>query len=247
MMRGTAVFTCVLVALLALAVSPIAAPLLELQESMFDFGYAPQNSQISHVFWLKSIGTDSLKITKVIPGCGCTQAPIEKSDLGPGDSTRLEIIFNTKSYSGAISKSPRIETNTGDSIIRVQIKANCLVRPDSTYPVQFTPYKVDISQFGETVRNEMAFTITNVSDTNLTVTLVYEPAGLFDVTLPKEVKAGKTEQGKVILRPEALEQSFEKSFTVQVGDAAKTRFTVPVKRTVKSPELSQTATDSAGK
>jgi hypothetical protein len=246
MTKGTPIFACVLIALMALAISTIAAPRLELRETEFDFGYAPQNSQLSHVFWLKSVGTDSLKITKVIPGCGCTQAPLEKSDVAPGDSTRLEIIFSTKAYVGPISKSPRIETNTGDSVTRVQFKVNCLLRPDSTYPVLFKPYKVDVSQYGETPRSEMAFTITNVSDSDLTVALAYKPDGLFDVTLPKSVKAGKTEPGLVKLRPEALEQSFEKSFTVQFGDAAKTRFTIPVKRTLKSPALSQ-ATATAGK
>jgi hypothetical protein len=45
-----------------------SAPRLILPESEFDFGYVPQNSKISHVFWLKSAGDDSLKILKVVPG-----------------------------------------------------------------------------------------------------------------------------------------------------------------------------------
>jgi len=44
------------------------APRLVIAESEFDFGYVPQNSKISHVFWLKSAGDDSLKILKVVPG-----------------------------------------------------------------------------------------------------------------------------------------------------------------------------------
>ncbi len=45
-----------------------AEPLLSIPDPVFDFGYAPQNSTITHVFWLHSIGTDSLKIIKVSPG-----------------------------------------------------------------------------------------------------------------------------------------------------------------------------------
>lgn len=48
--------------------SAIAAPRLLIKETAFDFGYAPQNSKVSHVFWLYSTGDDTLKILKVKPG-----------------------------------------------------------------------------------------------------------------------------------------------------------------------------------
>ncbi len=46
----------------------ISAPRLTIQNSTFNFGYAPQNSKISHEFWLKSTGDDTLKILKITPG-----------------------------------------------------------------------------------------------------------------------------------------------------------------------------------
>jgi hypothetical protein len=46
----------------------VAGPRLSLREVEFDFGFAPQNAKISHVFWLLSTGTDSLKILQVNPG-----------------------------------------------------------------------------------------------------------------------------------------------------------------------------------
>lgn len=46
----------------------LAEPQLTIPESIFDFGLVPQNSTISHVFWLYSTGTDSLKIANVRPG-----------------------------------------------------------------------------------------------------------------------------------------------------------------------------------
>ncbi len=45
-----------------------AQPKLTIPNSIFDFGYVPQNSEISHVFWLHSTGSDSLKIISVKPG-----------------------------------------------------------------------------------------------------------------------------------------------------------------------------------
>lgn len=62
----TAVSLAVLVLLLASAA--MALPKMFLPEEEFDFGYVPQNSKISHVFWIKSVGEDSLKIVSVKPG-----------------------------------------------------------------------------------------------------------------------------------------------------------------------------------
>jgi hypothetical protein len=45
-----------------------AQPRLTIPESVFDFGKVPQHSQISHIFWLHSTGTDTLKIENVKPG-----------------------------------------------------------------------------------------------------------------------------------------------------------------------------------
>jgi len=60
------------IAVLALAAgfttSAKAESNLTIEESSFDFGYAPQKSKLTHVFWLKSTGTDLLKIAKIVPG-----------------------------------------------------------------------------------------------------------------------------------------------------------------------------------
>lgn len=60
-------FLILLLVLLA-AGSLAAAPRLTIPESTFNFGFVPQNSKISHDFWLESTGDDTLKILKVVPG-----------------------------------------------------------------------------------------------------------------------------------------------------------------------------------
>ena len=62
--------TIVLIAVLTLllASAAMAAPRLTIPVKEFNFGYVPQNSTISHKFWLVSTGEDTLKILKVVPG-----------------------------------------------------------------------------------------------------------------------------------------------------------------------------------
>lgn len=163
---------------------------------------------------------------------------MDKTDIAVGDSTRIEIIFDTKTYASKVSKRPSIETNEGPPEKHVSISATIVPRPDSTYPIIINPYKVDLSQLGEKVINESPIVFKNVSDQNLEVSLIATEGAHFELDLPKSIPAGGEASGKVTLKQEAYGNSFEKSFTIELapagGDAAtKTRFTVPVKRTVR--------------
>jgi hypothetical protein len=151
----------------------------------------------------------------------------------------LEIIFNTGHYNGPVSKRPSIKTNEGAELKYVQITTSVYTNPDSTYPINISPYKFDISQFGEKTRNSLEFSITNLFDSDLEVKLVDMPLNMFKVTLPKKIKAGKVEKGKIEVLDEYLKSEFEKSITIELSDSQKTRFTIPVKRTVRIPGSGQ--------
>ena len=43
-------------------------PKVHFSETSWNFGKIPTNSGVSHVFWIKNVGTDTLKILKVRPG-----------------------------------------------------------------------------------------------------------------------------------------------------------------------------------
>lgn len=225
-------YTCVtlLWCSLLLCGSLAAAPRLTIPEGTFDFGYVPRNSTVSHMFWLKSTGTDSLKINSVDPTCGCTKAPLEKDRLAAGDSTRMEIIFNTGVYTGPVYKNPRIQTNESQFHQEVHFKATVLIKPDSTRPIVIVPYGIDLSKTGPAEQLTATFTIKNVSSTALTPALIEASTAYFRVSLPAIIPAGRSATGVIRLTKKGARESFEKSFTMQVNDLQRSRFTVPVKR-----------------
>ena len=240
MFRKTLLVGLTAFALALLVSAAYAAPRMQLSETTYNFGYAPQNSRISHIFWIKSTGDDTLLITKVIPGCGCTKAPLEKSELAPGDSTRLQILFKTGHYKNHVAKAPKIESNASDIPNNIRIESFVVARPDSTFPLVISPYKLDISQFGEKTRDQMTFKVTNVSDKSLKVSVIDKELRKFDVELPKSVDAGATIEGKLQLTDDAVLSEFESSLTIEVDDEMHSRFTIPVKRAVTTVSSSQT-------
>lgn len=219
---------------MALSLSAYAAPRLVLPEVEFDFGFSPQNSSISHFFWMKSAGDDTLKILDIIPGCGCTKAPLERDIVASGDSTRVEIIFSTGSYQGPVSKSPRVKTNEGEPDKFLRIRTTVVTRPDSTYPVVIKPYKLDMTQFGEKARSETKFSMMNLTQAPLTPIIVSTQNDYFQVTLPKSIPAGGSAEGTVMVKPDVMEKAFDKSFTIELNDESHSRFTIPVKRQLRS-------------
>jgi hypothetical protein len=66
-MKTRVVLCSILILVLAAGLAQ-AAPHLTIKEPVFDFGYVPQHSKISHTFWLHSTGDDTLRILKVVPG-----------------------------------------------------------------------------------------------------------------------------------------------------------------------------------
>ena len=58
----------IVIVVLIMSSSLLAQPRLTIKNNSFDFGFVPQNSKISHNFWLYSTGEDTLRILRVKPG-----------------------------------------------------------------------------------------------------------------------------------------------------------------------------------
>lgn len=210
-----------------------AGPQLTIPEDSFDFGSVAQHNLITCSFWLKSTGDDTLRILNVIPGCACTEAPLLDSVIAPGDSTRLEIRFNTRQFLGKTLKKPYVMVNADDKQHHVYLQSIVHTDPESLEPLKFEPYRVDVSQFTEKPRRRSRFIIRNVSDQDLHLSLIKSGPLNFDVQLPDKIKAGDEALATVIVKEELIKEPFEQSITIELDDESGTRFTVPIRRDVK--------------
>lgn len=226
-MKKLTIATVMFTLLMLCSLSVFADPKAEVDNSTFDFGFAPQNAKLSHKYWIKSTGTEDLKILKVVPGCGCTKAPLEKNTISSGDSTWLEIIFSTKKYKSKISKSPKFFTNTIPDVHRISFTTQ-VVQPDEvTYPLVIEPFNLNLTGLkpdNESVR----FSITNKSDQELTISIIDFAGDKFRTLLPEKIKAGEIIDGMVQLLSAGAEATFQKSLTIEVNDVKRTRYTIPV-------------------
>lgn len=232
-----------------LSTSGVAAPGVKINNDTFDFGKVIQNATTTHTFWIKSTGTETLRITGVEPGCGCTQMPLTDSSVAVGDSTPLQIIFSTKSFIGNVNKRPFIATNAPapHSSPGMSIFAEILTDPESALPVVLRPARLDVSQFTVQPRRRATFEIVNKSSEPLKISPVDTVHKSFTIELPAKIGAGETVKGTVIVKKSEIEKSFRESFTLEVvGSESRDRYTLPIERIYRIKETNP-ATSNAGK
>ena len=232
--RSAVVFLLLLMSMVVSAVS--AQPGIRIPGESFDFGRTAQYAVVSHRFWIHSTGNQPLVITKVVPGCGCTKAPLRDSVIAPGDSTYLDLYFSTKSYRGYVKKRPYVETNIDGSQHYMMISAELLPEPDTIQPIHLSPARLDVSQFKPKVRRKAGFWIVNTDAVDYKITPVDHAAHAFAVELPTLVPAGDSAKGQVTVTDAFLEADFEESFTFEISDSSRTRYSLPVKRMYRVKE-----------
>ncbi|UCD64089.1 MAG: DUF1573 domain-containing protein [Candidatus Zixiibacteriota bacterium] len=214
----------------------LAGPAIEIAPGTFNFGKTMQHSTVTHTFWVRSTGDAPLKITEVVPGCGCTRAPLKDSLLAPGDSTSLEIIFSTRSFTGQVHKRPYLLTNASDDKIYIDIKAEVLSDAKTMHPLRLTPYPVDIPHNPGRQNQRALFLIENVGDRAVVLRVIDQPSATFQVTLPDKIEPGQTAEGVVTVAKESAGIEFNRSFSFDIVENPRIRYTVPVRRILPAPQ-----------
>ena len=211
---------------------------IAVSEAQFDFGRVAQGTSVSHVFWIKNIGDDSVHIQDIKPGCGCTKTPFEPKTLTTGESTHVELVFATGQFSSSVTKNAKIISDASGIIPRLLFHADVRPAMDSVDVFAVQPYKIDLDQNEDadaTPNLEYPFMLKNRSDANLTFSVVSAPDGLVTIDFPagKAVAPGGELPFKAVFDKGIADDVFTKSFTIQASDANKTRLTVPISKTMR--------------
>ncbi len=196
----------------------------------FDFGYIPQNAKVSHTYWIDNLGTDTLRIFNVQPGCGCTKAPLSTFIAAPNDSLPIELVFDTGKRHRAQSKGTRVTCNDpAKSLFNLELSAWVYKEAEPAGPLTIDKnrmLKLTTDDLGKTF--EVRFK--NISEQSLAAKLIDFPDELVSVQMPTgAIGSGKEGVIRVHVNDKIRQANYHKSFTFEVADSAQTRYTIPVK------------------
>jgi hypothetical protein len=154
--------------------------------------------------------------------------PLSKRYVAVGDSTEVGIGLNIGRSARKISKSPRVSTSDpGQGDLTIKLEADVVAGFDSTTPATIHPQRIDIPPDKRDA--EYMLVIKNVSDGVIEPRIVSEQPGVLDIILP-EGPMGPGEEKAIYVK---IDKDFDKlahktSFTMDMSDAALTRYTIPV-------------------
>jgi hypothetical protein len=115
----------------ALSKSEPPAPLLSIDRLEYDFGSLDIENSGRHEFVVENRGNALLKITKGETTCRCTASDLERSELPPGESTKIVLTWRPTAEPGPYQQSATFYTNDPNKpkfTISITGKITALVR-----------------------------------------------------------------------------------------------------------------------
>lgn len=195
----------------------------------YDFGFVPYNTLIKHRAMLVNQCDSVIKIMKVIPGCGCTQIPMKKDQLAPGESLAVEMILDTgKIKTGFFQKAPVFLTDNRETPrVTVNLTGVNLKPDDPPPPMILTPRNLEFRRSHPDVVGTIE--IMNRSQKGVTARLL-SGSEYVEATLPvMQIAPGRKQTMSVRLKADAVKiDKLDESITIVFDDARQSRFTIPI-------------------
>lgn len=103
----------------------LTAPKIEFEKEVHDFGELKQGDKVKTTFVFKNTGKSELVIHKSKASCGCTASQPEKTNIKPGETSKIDVEFDSTGKEGPTSKQITVVCNDpAKPVTRLEIKCN---------------------------------------------------------------------------------------------------------------------------
>ncbi len=100
---------------------------IEFDSKNFNFGETVDGDMVRHTYKFTNTGDRNLVLINVTGSCGCTVPENwPKYPIEPGGEGEIEVVFNSKSRVGNVTKNIRVEANTHPSLTTLTLRGKVL-------------------------------------------------------------------------------------------------------------------------
>ena len=143
-----------------------------------DFGQLKQGDVVSHDFVFKNEGGAPLVVEKVETTCGCTAALVSEKKIAPGKDGRIKATFDTRGYSGRLSRYLYVVSNDAENPRReLSVSADIQVPPSAR--IDLDRYNVDIGLVLEGEAPTAKIVVKSAGERELKVEVAHESVKFF--------------------------------------------------------------------
>lgn len=200
---------------------------LSFEKPTIDFGTVNRGQKMSAVFTFTNIGKGPLIIQGVQSSCDCTTVSPQKGKVfGPNETGTIEVVFDSKDYSGKVTKALTVisnERSMSDRTLSVTATVNSEL--DATPP---------LADFGKVIPNQLSqqtIHLKNKMKSELKIEKLRYNAEFLDVGYTKE---GSDYVIYVKLKPSAPIGFFKETIWVENNSTALPEMPIPVRATIEA-------------
>jgi hypothetical protein len=239
--RRLGAVTVIAAAFVLAAASPAQTkkPLAVFKATSHDFGKVKQGDVVNHEFTFKNEGEATLVVDKIETTCGCTAALVSEKRIAPGKDGKIKTTFDTRGYSGRLTRYLYIVSNDGENPRReLSLIADIEVPPSARIDVD--RYNVDMGLVleGETPSAKLA--IKSAGERELKVELAHENVKFFSggkpLASPLLLPKGESREIEVRFPPQARPGLQRDYILIKSNDPVRSTLSVYVSRYVVTRE-----------
>ncbi|MCW3102360.1 MAG: hypothetical protein JWO09_800 [Bacteroidetes bacterium] len=106
---------------------PGSAPVMSFSEERHDFGKITQGEKLSYSFMFKNTGGSDLVISSAQGSCGCTVPTYPRVPVKAGETSKIDVVFDSEGKSGLVQKTVTLVTNCNPSTRILTISSTIVV------------------------------------------------------------------------------------------------------------------------
>ena len=237
--------------LLALgAAAQAGKPRAVYDETIHDFGKIKQGEVVTHEFVFRNEGQADLVIEKVETTCGCTAALVSEKRIAPGREGRLKATFDSRGYSGRLSKYVYVVSNDGKQP-RQEIRLTAEIEVPPSARIDVDRYNVDIGVCLEGEATSARIVVKSVGQRELKVEASHESVGFFSggkpLASPFLLPVGESREIEMRFPPSAKTGTLRDYVLIKSNDPARSTLSIYVSRYVVTRKELQALFDKYGK
>lgn len=118
---------------------------IKFKETSINFGEVDSGAEVNVNFEFENAGDSVLIIKNVSTSCGCTTTQLEKLEFQPGEKGTIPVKFNSKGFSGKITKTVTVSSNSEENLYaRLEITGNVNLKDFAE--LEMTPDTLDFGK-----------------------------------------------------------------------------------------------------
>jgi hypothetical protein len=86
--------------------------IITFESEVFDFGQIQEGEKVAYSFKFTNTGKVPLIVASAHASCGCTVPKVSDKPIAPGESGKIEVVFNSENRMGIQNKTITVLSNT---------------------------------------------------------------------------------------------------------------------------------------